>query len=214
MLTTMRCMVLAALVLANHPGAAAAPITTLFNTGVNASGTLLPPGNGQPDPHYRIISGPGISSPVSAVTYFNGAYAADGPNSRWISSTGSGGSSAGTYVFETTFSLAGFNPASATITVRCGTDDFMDAVSLNGGAVAGDCDAFNPFPTGTFTIASGFNAGVNALRFSVRDGGPPMAFRAEYTSDVQPLSAVPEPASLVLVTAGLAGCLLLRPRTR
>jgi hypothetical protein len=193
-----------------QPLVSAAPITTLFNTGIGGSGTLLPAGNGQTDPHYRIISGPGIVSPISAVTYFNGAYASDGPNSRWISATAGGGNGAGTYVFETTFNLTGFNPATAAITVRCGTDDFMDAIRLNGIVTGGDCDAFNPFPSGTFTLSSGFNAGLNTLQFSVRDTGPPMAFRAEYTSDVQPLSAVPEPATAALVAIGFVGIGLLR----
>jgi hypothetical protein len=193
----------------------AAPIATLFNTGVDASGALLPAGNGQVDTHYTIISGPGISSPISAVTYFNGAYAADGPSSRWISASASGGNGAGTYVFQTMFNLTGFNPSTATITVRCGTDNSLTGATLNGTAITGaDCDGFNPFPAATFTISSGFAAGVNTLQFSVVDAGPPMAFRAEYTSDVQPISggAIPEPATFGLLASGVAVLALLRRR--
>src|SRR5437016_2706906 len=90
----------------------AIPIPTLFNSGVNGAGALLVGGNGTTDTHWTVQSGPGLGSPVSATTYFNGAYFADGPSSRWISVNSSGFTGAsGNYVFRTTFDLTGFNLA-------------------------------------------------------------------------------------------------------
>src|SRR4051812_18253007 len=84
----------------------AIPIPSLFNTGVNGAGALLVGGDGTPDTHWSVQSGPSLGSPVGATTYFNGAYFADGPNSRWISVNGNGFTGAsGNYVFRTTFDL-------------------------------------------------------------------------------------------------------------
>jgi hypothetical protein len=117
--------------------------------------------------------------------------------------------SAGTYVFQTIFDLTGFNLAATSITVACGTDNALNAVRLNGTVVAGDCDHFNPFPTGTFVIASGFAAGNNTLQFDVFDAGSPMAFRAQFTSETRPGDGggpvIPEPTTLLLVGSGIAG---------
>lgn len=195
---------------------AAAPITTLFNTGVDNAGVLLVGGAGTVDLHWDIIAGPGIAAPIDAVTYFNGAYAADGPSSRWLSANAVGGNGAGTYLFRTTFNLTGFDPALTTITASCGTDNLLTVVHLNGVGVGGDCDGFNPFPSGSFAINAGFVGGVNTLDFEVVDQGFPMAFRAQFTSDTQPLqngpgpTPVPEPATLAL----LAGAAALFARRR
>ncbi len=101
----------------------AAPILDLFNTGVVAPGVPLPGGNGTPDPHYTVVSGPvGVVVPVTAVTYFNGAYFADSANSRWISSSATGFPGSGRFVFQTTFTLSPlFNPAATSIQARCAT---------------------------------------------------------------------------------------------
>lgn len=185
--------------------AAAAPITTLFNTGVDASGALLVGGNGTVDTHWDIVSGPGITVPIDAVTYFNTAYFSDGPNSRWLSASLSGGFDAGAYLFQTMFDLTGFNPAATSISVSCATDDRLDGVLLNGVAVAGDCDGYGVFQN--FTISSGFAPTTNTLQFNVVDTGFPMGFRAQFTSNATPINgaAIPEPASLLLVGSGVAG---------
>lgn len=181
----------------------AAPISTLFSTGVDAAGIPLLGGDGTADSHYSVISGPGIGAPVGAVTYKHPAYFADGPASRWISSNATGGGGAGSYVFRTTFSLAGFDPTATSISVSCATDNSLAGVALNGAAVAGACTGFGAFSP-PFVIGSGFVAGLNTLDFTVFDAGPPMGFRAQYTSDTAPLGAVPEPTSIGLAGLGIA----------
>jgi hypothetical protein len=196
--------------------AGAAPISTLFNTGLNGFGGLLTGGNGDTDFHYVIRSGPpggtDVGYPIGTVAYFNVAYLADGPNSRWISSTGTGGLSAGTYDFQTTFNLTGFNPASTTITVSCATDNLLDHFQVNGITVAGDCDGFSSFGA-PFVVNTNFVAGLNKLDFFMVDLSLPMAFRAEFTSNTAPLSGVPEPATVLLSSTGLALLALHRFRS-
>jgi hypothetical protein len=211
-----RLFVVVACVLGFSTAAYAVPILDLFNTGVDASGNLLIGSDGTLDPHYDVISGPGIGAPVDAVTFKHPAYFADGPNSRWISSDAGGSQGNGTFVFQTTFTLpALFDPAATFIQVSCATDNFMAGATLNGSGVGGACTGFGGFAS-PFNITSGFQAGTNTLQFSVGDSGPPMAFRAEYVSNTRvlpgPGPGVPEPASVLLLGFGLAAMRLHKGR--
>src|SRR5712691_9705080 len=94
-------------------GSFAAPITTLFNTGVNASGTPL--ANGSIDPHYTDT----ILADSVFVIAANGAWVSPGANAKYIAPDNSGGGTFGggfyTLDYVTTFSLTGFDPASVLI---------------------------------------------------------------------------------------------------
>ena len=176
------------------------PIPTLFNTGVDANKAALAGGDGVTDPHFT-VTGPGITSPISAVTFTTAAYLPNTSTSRWISanSTGSTGSAGttGPWVFRTTFNLTGFNPNNTTITVTCAVDNIVTSVQLNGTVVATTgqaCDNYAAYHS--FVINSGFVSGVNTLDFYISDTGQPLAFRAEFTSDTTSTTGVPTVVSM------------------
>jgi len=193
----------------------AAPIV-LFNTGVDAGGALLTPGD--LDPHWTITTSPdapdaSFSAPGPAITQLNHpAWLANGPDSNWISvtATGTDNLAPGDYVYETTFDLTGLNPATAAISGQYAADNTVADVLLNGvstGSSGSNFLTFNPF-----TISSGFIAGVNTLEFVVTNQGAsasPFGFRAELSGTA---NVIPEPASSVLTALGLLGLTGLRRR--
>jgi hypothetical protein len=105
-------------------GARAGTITTLFNTGVDGSGAPLADGT-VGDPHYSLISVPSGTTDLLVRTAAGGfpipPYIGDDALSAWIGpfNDSSLDGPVGSYDYETTFSLAGFDPATASITGGC-----------------------------------------------------------------------------------------------
>jgi hypothetical protein len=122
--------------------AAGAPITTLFSTGVDGSGVPLP--DYAADPNYTLSSSPGFPvAPAVAVGVADmpPAWAANTASSRWVNPNGVGALPAdwhpgGTYVYDTTFSLVGFDPSSVVISLAWAADDASvpgtDFIMING----------------------------------------------------------------------------------
>ena len=214
-----RRMVTAAVVVAGASFATpsgAAPITTLYNTGVNDSGT--PMANGAAATRYTLLNAPtGAATTLRVATSANGypipPWLGDDRLSAWIgpNSDAALDGPAGNYDYRTTFSLTGFDAATASIVGRFAADD-SGIVLLNGIAVTGvqslGFSSFTPF-----TIDRGFVAGINTLDFVVNNGGGPTGLRAEMTGTAN-ASAVPEPSTLAVLAlpAGLAGLLTLKRR--
>jgi hypothetical protein len=176
-------------------------ITTLYDTGVDNTGTVL--ADGATDPHYAITAAPSPDSAGPAYVVTQNGFPTSSPwvpentTSKWIAphaneNDQNGGTSEppGNYTYETTFDLTGYIPSTASITGQYSDDNTLVHVFLNGtdtgisSSSATDYTAFH-----SFAISSGFSAGVNTLDFVVENlpidnpdnAGNPSGLRVEMT---------------------------------
>lgn len=182
----------------------AVQIPGVYNTGLGVGGVALAPGDNQVDANYTITAttDPNVVVGAQARTYYNPAYLMDGPLSRIVNGTGDGNGTAGaSTTFSTTFSLAGFDAANATISGQVLFDNFGE-IFLNGNQIGGTFTGFNSLtPFGT--NAAFFNGGLNTLSFVLRNDTGPQAFQvAGLTVTAELLAAVPEPASWAMMIMG------------
>jgi PEP-CTERM motif len=180
--------------------AKAGVITTLYDTGVDSSGAALT--GSAVDPHYTLIGAADRSFPGPNAYTINGSnlpgsWMANTATSTWISGSPTAGSEpGGAYIYETTFNLTGFNPATAVLTGQWAMA--TNGVILLNGVSTGVSD----YSTGssgswqTFTISSGFLSGINTLDFVIGNGTTgPTGMQVQITGT----AAVPEPSSFILV---------------
>ena len=187
----------------------AAPIL-INNTGLAAPGAV--------DPNWTITS-PAGSAFVTVVDGFPiGPWLANTAASSWVQP--SGGSvdehAAGTYTYQTTFSLAGLNAGTAQLNFRAAVDNDIAAVRLNGNVVGFTYSGFGAFSSlFAVTNAAWFNAGVNTLQFDVVNAvGPPLnptGFRVEI-SGTAAVTTTPEPSTLLMAAPALLALALRRRR--
>lgn len=198
-----------AFVLCTVGTAHAGPIVGLYATGVDNSGNAL--GNGATDPHYVILGG------SNAVTISNISFAwlPNSSSSRWIWQTADGTPTNVTLTFRTTFDLTGFDPSTASISGTWAADNYGDFIRINGVSIPGFSGPTYPYLT-SFTISSGFIAGLNTLDFVVRDVGVIGGLRIASLSGTATaaVTAVPEPASIALAGMGLAGFMAILVRRK
>lgn len=186
----------------------AAPISSLFNTGVDASGLSLSDGT-IGDPHYILASVPGGTTDIRVRTSAGGwpipPYFGDSPTSAWIGPNNdpSIDGPAGPYDYRTTFSLIGFDASTASISGGWSSDNEGLEIRLNGVTVAGGT-SFIQFSLGfaPFSISGGFLPGLNTLDFYVLNEGGPTSLRVEM-SGTAAVTAVPEPETYAMLLAGL-----------
>ena len=204
--------------------AASATGTSIFNTGVNDGGTVLP--SGSIDPHYTLASSPNGSGPAAFVVidgqfpflpYFPGdpVWLPNGADSKWIGPVADGltaiGGPPGDYTYETTFTLKPSEFGTFQLTGQMASDNssriFLNGVDTGMGASGSIVCCFEHFTT--FHITSGFVAGVNRLDIVVNnaDCGPscvnPTGLRVEF-------GAVPEPTTLMYLAGGILAISLSR----
>jgi kynureninase len=160
-----------AVVLATPAASHAVPITTLFNTGVGATG--VPLANNASDAHYKYTSvPPGGPAALRVETSANGYpapyWSANDSLSAWIgpkTNTSLDGP-AGNYTYETTFDLTGFQASTASITGGWSADNTGVDILLNG--VSAGKTAINYATFSAFTLTNSFISGLNKLDFIVK----------------------------------------------
>jgi hypothetical protein len=178
----------------------AATIPGLFNTGTDANNVALAGGNGVIDPHYLIASStsPGFAG-QQAVT-FQCCYVANDADSRWVSLSANGSPGSNVTVYRLSFSLAGLDPTTASISGSGGTDN-AGRIFLNGVDTGINIDGFSTLVP--FVLNSGFVAGTNTLDFQVSDFGAPTAGRVDDLRGTAGLvSGIPEPTAWAMLIAG------------
>jgi hypothetical protein len=203
-------------------------IPTLFNTGVDDNHNLL--AAGAPDPHYQIIAAPSpdVAGAADVVIDngfpFNGYWVHNDAISQWIAphanendTNGGVSEPVGNYTYQTTFDLTGFDPNTASISGQYTDDNTLVEVMLNGKDVGISSSSQTDFYTlHSFTISSGFVAGVNTLDFVVynmpqtahpNNGENPSGFRVEMTGTADPTevmnATIAAPTDPQTLTGGL-----------
>ena len=189
-------------------GVAQAAAISVFDTGVDGSGTPLPDGT-VGDPHYTLLTVPAGTTDIrvrtSAGSFPIPPWNGDDALSAWIGPNNNANvdGPVGQYDFHTTFDLTGWDPTIVFLTGQWSTDNQGLDILLNG-VSTGNTNV--GFPTwSAFMINSGFVAGVNTLDFIVNNTGGPAGVRVEVTA-----GNTPEPASFLLIGAGLAALGMFR----
>src|SRR6266536_686722 len=121
---------------AQPPGGQRESIPTLFNTGVDDLHKAL--ASGLADPHFALtVSAQGTPPPppiAATVIQNHPAWVANDALQSWMGPVNPGTTNvaAGEYRYRTTFSLAGFDPATAQIILSVAADNRLTDVLLNG----------------------------------------------------------------------------------
>ncbi|MBE0545708.1 MAG: immunoglobulin domain-containing protein [Verrucomicrobia bacterium] len=159
------------------------PIPGIFGTGLDASGQLL--ADGAVDPHYIMsVSADAFYPGPDAIVVNNawpiapaGPWLANGPDSRWIapqanqnqSADPNGVNAQGSYTFQTTFSLAGYDLSKVSVVGSVAVDNTLSDILVNGVSTGTTSPGFTAYTP--FTITTGLVAGNNTLDFLMANAG-------------------------------------------
>jgi hypothetical protein len=178
-------------------------ITTLFSTGVDNTGAVIP--TGTLDPHYTY--GPGLRPFAQGGNGFG--WIPNTSASKWVNSAPGGFPPplptpvVRIFNYTTTFDLSGLDPTTARITGDVAADDSV-TILLNGiPKYSNPYNGFNdPWASfASFMIDTGFIPGVNTLTFAVTHADGPEGLQARVVGTAN-VATVPEPSTLVLISIG------------
>ncbi|WP_295993978.1 PEP-CTERM sorting domain-containing protein [Rugamonas sp.] len=203
-----RIVLAATLAIAAIASAHAGTINGLVNTGV---------GGGVQDFNYALTSVPSDSGITSTFGYISSGsgfpfdyWSANDATSKWITPAASAAQSFdanrdGTYTYELTFNLTGYNASTAAFAGKFAADN--SAIVMLNGTKIGAVNGFGGFGADGFSATgSEFKSGLNTLDFVVTNfalnGGNPTGLRVEFTSS-SVMAAVPEPETYGMLLAGL-----------
>lgn len=177
----------------------AAPIT-IFGTGVSVTNDV--------DDHYTITAGPTanpvVTGPASAPAYLStslgGGWVVDKAAASWISPAANASQSLPIdyYTYQTTFSLAGLDAATAQLSGSLAADDSV-AIFLNGTQVL--ASAGNWTSITDFTISRSFVSGLNTLDLVVYNSGGATGIDMAIAGTAN--AATPEPSTYGMMAVGL-----------
>jgi len=151
-------------------------ITTLFTTGAGIA-------EGSVDPHWKLGNNPGdygstLTVAESGTLPLDGHWIENTSTSKWLIPQGhqmdAADSATNLYWYSTAFSLASYDPNTASIHLSIAVDDFLKDILLNGVSLASapynyDFSAVSFHGRNDFDINQGFVSGDNTLVFEVEN---------------------------------------------
>lgn len=182
----------------------ALPIT-VFNTGVNSTGTVL--AGGSLDTHYSIVGAGGPNALVISAA-LPGSWLANSSTSKWIWQNADGQPVNVDRTFRISFDMTGLDLSSAVLLGRWATDNTGLDILVNGVSTLQTNSGFSAWTN--FSIGNSLLlSGINNVDFVVHDFGGIAGFRAEFTTATANAAAVPSvpeaSSTLLLLGAALTG---------